>query len=168
MSVVFPLPYVSSLQFPQSLQLQQSATAPFLHSFLADSLTSSNHIWRLCSCYGGRVFPTKHPAPWVWFLQLKDNAELLSFLVFPNLIPAAAPGSLLSGRREGTRTAGRTPGQCFIARMCHHEDQGVLQIKHNLAAFLSAPSLSFSIFLFKIIWCEFYQPSLVCTPDKLS
>lgn len=97
-----------------------------------------------------RVFLIKHPAPWVWFLQLKDNAGLLFFLEFLNPLPAAAPRPPFSERDEGTRTAGITPGQCFTARMCQHEDQGVPQIKHHLAAFLSASSLSFSIFYLKL------------------
>lgn len=97
-----------------------------------------------------RVFLIKHPTPWVWFLQLKDNAGLLFFLEFLNPLPAAAPRPLLSERDEGARTAGSTPGQCFTARMCQHEDQGVPQIKHHLAAFLSASSLSFSIFCLKL------------------
>lgn len=105
-----------------------------------------------------RIFLIKHPAPWVWFLQLKDNSGLLSFLEFLNSLPAAALRPLLPGRGEGTRRAESTLGQCFTARMCQHEDQGMLQIKHNLAAFLSASYLFSQFFYLRLFGVKINNP----------
>lgn len=115
MSMVFPLPYIPSLQdFPYKAS---------------------------CS------------------LSVVSAAEgLFSFLEFLNSLPAAALRPLLPGRGEGTRRAESTLGQCFTARMCQHEDQGVLQIKHHLAVFLSASYLFFSIFCLRLFDVKINNP----------